>query len=291
MADSPKRQIWVACVLSLCCAGLGHLYAGRLTRGLVLFLSSLAVVPAAALVAGLIPSTAALAGLLGAVLVLLGLWLFAVVDACRIAARTPESERHEYQQPWVYALFIAAGICSPLFSVVSIRRDLLEAFYLPTDSMSPTLRNGDRILTNKTTWRLQNLDRSDVIVFRAPDKRHLTFVKRIIGLPGDHVTIDGDAVIVNGKSVELPGDHSDRDASRKPAKTAPSGKPAEDKERETDSSLDQTVPPGTCFVLGDNFGNSHDSRSFGPVPMGDIIGVAEYIYLPGDTWARFGRVR
>jgi signal peptidase I len=49
-----------------------------------------------------------------------------------------------------------------------------------------------------------------------------------------------------------------------------------------------TVPEGTCFVLGDNRENSRDSRHFGPVPLGDVVGVAEYVYLPGDTWSRFG---
>jgi signal peptidase I len=52
-----------------------------------------------------------------------------------------------------------------------------------------------------------------------------------------------------------------------------------------------TVPPGMCFVLGDNRENSRDSRHFGPVPLGDIVGVAEYVYLPGDTWSRFGALR
>src|SRR5262245_31960566 len=116
MPEPSKPQTWVACVLSLFCAGLGHLYVGRLTRGLVLFLGSLVIVPAAALVAGLIPSTATLVALVASFGGLLGLWAFAVVDARRICSRMSELSPREYQQPAVYALFLAAGVVSPVLS-------------------------------------------------------------------------------------------------------------------------------------------------------------------------------
>jgi signal peptidase I len=241
-----RRQIWVAGALSLCCTGLGHLYTGHLKRGLILFLVSLLILPFAALAAGLLSSTAALVGLIVSFLALLGLWLFAVVDACRMTGRTNITERHDYQKPVVYALFIAAGIGSPALSTLYIRQNLLEAFYLPTESMSPTLRRGDHILANKMQSRLNHLNRQDLIVFRPPDHRDQNYVKRIVGLPGDRVDIAGDSL---------------------------------------------TVPPGMCFVLGDNRENSRDSRHFGPVPLGDVVGVAEYVYLPGDTWSRFGALQ
>src|SRR5580704_9815968 len=103
MADSPRPQTWIACVLSLCCTGLGHLYSGRLLRGLVLFLVSLLILPVAALVAGLVSSTGALVGLIASFAGLLGLWLFAVVDAWRITAGSTDASRHDYQRPVIYA--------------------------------------------------------------------------------------------------------------------------------------------------------------------------------------------
>ncbi len=274
MSESPRRQTWIAIALSLCCPGLGHLYSGRLQRGLVLFLLSLVILPVASLLAGLMSSTTALVGLIASIVALLGTWLFAVVDARRIAATTGESTIHEYQRPLIYALFVIAGISSPMLSVAYIRQNLLEAFYIPSESMTPLLHRGDRILVNKTRWRVQNLKRWDVVVFRAPDHPEHTYVKRLIGLPGEQVEIDGGSVKVNGQPADFPRD-----------KTSIGDEPGQPKE---DHGSNNLVPPGMCYVLGDNRNNSNDSRNFGPVALGSILGVVEYIYLPGDTWSRFG---
>ncbi|HEY3968366.1 MAG TPA: signal peptidase I [Planctomycetaceae bacterium] len=282
MIQPSRPQPWIAMVLSLCCTGLGHLYCGRLLRGLVLFLVSLLILPVAAVVAGLASSTWALIGLLASFLGLLGLWLFAVVDAWRTAARGQDPSRHDYQRALVYALFVAVGVISPMLSVIYIRQNLMEAFFIPTESMSPLLHNGDRILVNKVHWRAQQAKRYDVVVFRAPDYPGRTYIKRIVGLPGENVLIEGDAVKVNGKLVDKPGAvpvQPQPDANQQPAK--PAG------ERE----MGLLIPPGMCYVLGDNRGNSRDSRDFGPVALGDVLGVAEYVYLPGDSWSRFGRLR
>jgi signal peptidase I len=284
-----RPRVWIACVLSLCCTGLGQLYAGKLLQGLVLFLVSVVIVPVAAAVAGLVSSTAALVGLIAAYLGLLGLWLYAVLDACRLASGSGEIERRDFQKPAVYALFVAAGVISPMLSTLYVRQDLLEAFYLPSESMAPTLIRGDRILANKARWRVENIDRSDVVVFRPPDHRHQRHVKRVIGLPGDHVAIRGDSISVNGRRIPeksaVPPSESGTVRGGRSAAKDPFPVQAEADLRE------QTVAPGMCFVLGDNLANSRDSREYGLVPLGDIIGVAEYVYLPGDSWSRFGTLR
>jgi signal peptidase I len=225
-------------------------------------------------VAGLASSTGALVGLIFSFAVLLGLWLFAVVDACRIAAGTTDTTRHDYQRPLIYALFVAAGISSPMLCVVYIRQNLLEAFYLPSESMAPLLRNGDRILVNKARWRTKNLKRWDVVVFRAPDHPDHIYIKRLVGFPGEKVSIEGGEVKVNGQPADVPNDKTSVDTEPPEAKPQPEKK--------------DLIPSGMCYVLGDNRGNSNDSRNFGPVAIGNILGVAEYIYLPGDTWSRFG---
>lgn len=281
MIQPSPRQPWIACALSLCCTGLGHLYCGRLLRGLVLFLVSLLVLPAAALVAGWASSTWALVGLIVSSLGLLGLWLFAVVDAWRTAARGQDVSQHEYQHMLVYGLFAAVGVVSPMLSAVYIRQNLLEAFYIPTESMAPLLHNGDRILVNKARWQTQQPERYDVVVFRAPDHPERNYVKRLVGLPGEIVTIEGDVVKVNGKpvvdpnAVKSPGKPKDHDQPRK---------------SNGGQEMGVVVPAGMCYVLGDNRGNSHDSRDFGPVALGNVLGLVEYVYLPGDSWSRFGRL-
>jgi signal peptidase I len=273
----------------MCCTGLGHVYTGRLLQGLVLFLLSIVIVPIAALVAGLVSSTAALVGLIGAYLGLLGLWLFAVLDACRLVSRSGESGGHDFQKPFVYVLFAAAGVISPMLSTVYVRQNMLEAFYLPSESMAPTLIRGDHILANKTRWRVENIDRSDVVVFRPPDHRHQRHVKRVIGLPGDRVIILGNAISVNGQLIpEKPGARAPKPGTSQGEHQTGTG--AFPKQADADVR-ELTVAPGMCFVLGDNVANSRDSREYGQVPLGDIIGVAEYVYVPGDSWSRFGTLR
>jgi signal peptidase I len=176
-----------------------------------------------------------------------------------------------------------------MLSAAYVRRSVLEAFYLPTSSMSPTLRSGDRILVNKTSRRLEHLARYDVVVFKSPENRQQNFIKRIVGLPGDDVQIENGNVSVNGISV---GEGNDDDARERTGETqTDSASPdASDDDNEA-APRKLTVPPGMCFLIGDNLTKSLDSRKFGPVPLGDIIGVAEYVYLPGDTWKRFGTFR
>ena len=153
--------------------------------------------------------------------------------------------------------------------------------------MAPTLVVGDHILANKARWRVENIERSDVVVFRPPDHRHQRHVKRVIGLPGDRVIILGEAITVNGQLIP-----EKSPARRTPQGTSPgpAGKDLLPTQAEADVR-EQTVAPGMCFVLGDNLTNSRDSREYGQVPLGDIIGVAEYIYFPGDSWSRFGTLR
>jgi signal peptidase I len=291
MTDWSRRQIWVACALSLCCPGLGHLYSGRLQRGLVLFLVSLLILPIAALGAGLASSTGALVGLIVSFVALLGLWLFAVVDAWRITAGTTDTSRHDYQRPLIYALFVAAGISSPMLCVVYIRQNLLEAFYLPSQSMAPLLRSGDHILVNKTQRRIQNLKRWDVVVFHVPDQPGHNYIKRLVGLPGETVVIEGGKVKVNGQQADVPGDVSGAAPDANKISDPRHGQKPEVNQQKQEPGREyrgEVIPRGMCYVLGDNRNNSRDSREFGPVALGEILGVVEYIYLPGDSWSRFG---
>ena len=138
-----------------------------------------------------------------------------------------------------------------------------------------------------------------MIVFLAPNKREQRFVKRVIGLPGDTVRVQGNEVYVNGRQLEH------RPVSTPGLTLAPGGKDgavdeyngaityriqcASDASGTTDHPTTE-VPQGHCFVLGDNRGLSFDSRRFGCVPLGDILGKAEYIYFPAKDWSRFGEI-
>jgi signal peptidase I len=140
-----------------------------------------------------------------------------------------------------------------------VRMYAVQTFFIPSGSMEPTLHVGDRILVNKLSVRFGTINIGDIIVFKAPPSEHCddgTFtdlVKRVIGLPGDHLTSKGNTVFVNGKKLKEPWSYF-------PTLNPPIGH--------------VTVPANSYFVMGDNRANSCDSRFWGSVPHSDIIGKA-----------------
>lgn len=124
--------------------------------------------------------------------------------------------------------------------------------------MNPTLLVGDRIVVNKLSVEFGTINRGDVVVFKAPPNVSqdcsdsvTDLVKRVIGLPGDHLTSRGNTIYVNGAPLAERWPHFE------PLVT-PIGH--------------VTVPSGQYFMMGDNHGNSCDSRTWGAVPRSDIIG-------------------
>jgi signal peptidase I len=293
---APPREPWLAAVLSLLAPGLGQLYAGRLVPGLVLFLVSLLFVPLVVLAALLEPSTAVLVGLMAAGVGLLGVYLYAVVNAYGLARRRREPyEPREYNRPALYVLFVLVGTAYSVGGAWYVPH-VFEAFYIPTESMAPTILNGDHILANELTYQHRLPQRGDMLVFHVPGHPGQTWIKRVIGLPGDTVEVHDNVVVVNGRKLE-------RD--RVPAGAVPAPLDGEVYEESNagrryriligkEKGPDQaklTVPEGTCYVLGDNRDRSEDSRAFGPVPLAGIVGGVPYIYYPAATWERFGAVR
>jgi signal peptidase I len=137
-------------------------------------------------------------------------------------------------------------------------------------SMMPALTDQERIFINKFTYRfgLGNIERGDTVVFWWPPDPAKSYIKRVIGLPGDTVRIDAGRVMVNGRPLlenYVPKEYRDR-VSWGP----------------------ERVPPGSYFVLGDHRMSSSDSRTGGFVSRKDIYGKAVFVYWPLD---KIGRLR
>jgi signal peptidase I len=295
------REPWLAVALSLFAPGVGQIYCGEIVRGLVLFLASLMFIPLVVLAALSPPATPVLVALLLTALFVLGAYFYAVLGAYRSACKLREHyEPREYNRPLVYVLFLLVGV---LYSVGGAwcLPQVFEAFYLPTESMAPTFLVGDHVLADKLSFRRVLPKRGDVVVFRVPRKPGTTWIKRVIGLPGDTVEVKDGEVFVNGKRLE-------RD--RVPASSfggiagIPEGQVFVEsnagsryliligKEKNPDYTK-TIVPEGGFFVLGDHRDRSLDSRDpeLGFVPLGNILGNAPYIYYPAGSWDRFGAVR
>ncbi len=127
-------------------------------------------------------------------------------------------------------------------------------------SMEPGLEDQERIFINKLVYRLENIARGDIVVFRYPRDPRKSFIKRVIGGPGDHVRIFRGRVYRNGQLVPEP--------------YVPEGYADER------SCPEIVVPPNSYFVLGDHRSMSNDSRDFGPVGGDYIYGKAVFGYWP-----------
>lgn len=142
---------------------------------------------------------------------------------------------------------------------------LFRPFQVNGESMVPNFKNGEYILTNLITLRLFPLKRGEVIVFRAPINQEKDFIKRVIGLPGDRVSLKNGYVYVNDVKLDenyLPPDF----------RTYGGAFLAE--------GASVTVPVDNYFVLGDNRNFSSDSREWGFVSKGKIIGKSFIVYWP-----------
>jgi signal peptidase I len=178
--------------------------------------------------------------------------------------------------------------------------NLLQAFVIPTGSMEDTLLVGDHLLVDKLEYApagsisshllpYSEVKRGDVIVFRYPIDIKQTFVKRCIGVPGDHIRVANKQLILNGRAVNEPyvyhksmfiDEYRDNFPSE-PGADLPA--PARDMLENHVSSGDVVVPPGYYFAMGDNRDNSLDSRYWGFVPRANIIGKPLIIYWSYDA--------
>jgi signal peptidase I len=143
-----------------------------------------------------------------------------------------------------------------------VRPFVVEAFWIPSASMVPTLKYGDRVLVNKFIYRFTEPDRGDVVVFESVQGDDQDLIKRVVGLPGDEISVRGGKLLVNGEPQREPYVN----------------------ERSPDRSFyaPTTVPKGHVFAMGDNRANSQDSRVFGPVPKENIEGEAFLRFWPPD---------
>lgn len=198
--------------------------------------------------------------------------------AALVAAALAAKRKHRISF-WVEAPLLVA---IAFVFAVAIKAVAFAPFYIPSGSMRPTLLEGDRILVNKISYRLHSPGRGDVVVFKQGDDGSPGFlrrlwnvvseglgrppegsrdlVKRVIALPGETVEVRTDGVYVNGAPLSEPWlpPRSSVGSLKGPV----------------------TIPKDQYWVMGDNRANSSDSRVFGPIRRGEIVGRAIFIVWP-----------
>lgn len=210
-------------------------------------------------------------------------------------------------QPRQEPLFVEyARSFFPVFLIVLVLRSfIVEPFRIPSASMMPTLLIGDFILVNKYDYgiRLPVLnkllisnktpERGDIVVFRYPEEPAIPFIKRVVGIPGDHVEYTNKTIYINGiEQVQTSkGEYKGVGAGVMADGDLWLSESFEDNTHDilitgsgrSGSGFKVTVPKGNYFVLGDNRDNSRDSRYWGFVPDENLIGRAFYIWMNWDS--------
>lgn len=165
---------------------------------------------------------------------------------------------------WIKALAIAVILAA------IIRSFFFAPIVVDGYSMMPTLHTQDRMIVNKFSYKMGDPERFDIVVFHATVDKD--YIKRVIGLPGDHVEYKNDTLYINGEKYEEPY----LDEYKTELIDGPLTEPF-DLESITGES---TVPKGHLFVMGDNRRQSKDSRHIGTIPIEEVMGKTSLVYWP-----------
>jgi signal peptidase I len=196
-----------------------------------------------------------------------------------LGSREKKKREHNSLVELVTIVAVALGLA------LGIQAFLVKPFRIPSESMVPTLQVGQRVLVDRVSYRFTDPDRGDIVVFKPPagadsescgaehpsdeacpahtsDRSDTNFIKRVVGVPGDRLKVIAGSVYIDGKRQSEGFAHLD---SQCPTCNLP---------REI------TIPKGEYYMMGDNRGQSEDSRVWGPVPKKWMIGKAFMTYWP-----------
>lgn len=183
-------------------------------------------------------------------------------------AKPPKSQTRNMLE-WV------AVIGGAILIAVVVRTFLLQTFWIPSPSMSPTLVENDRVLVNKLAYKFHDVNRGDVIVFERPPTEEPSeikdLIKRVVALPDERVSIMDGKVSINGRPLDEPYTHGLQTVLDSCPITYVPG---------IDTKEGYKVPQDHLLVLGDNRINSHDGRCFGAIDEGLVVGRAFFLMWP-----------
>jgi signal peptidase I len=184
----------------------------------------------------------------------------------------PRSSGRRWLLEWA-SILLVAGVAALL-----LRAFVIQPYFIPSGSMEPTLRVNDKVLVDKLSYDLHSVHRGDVVVFKKPadeyDPGVTDLIKRVIGLPGETISLESGQIYINGKLLDQRWLPAEGFTDPGPAITNLGC-------ANTGPNVDYCViPRGDYYVMGDNRGDSDDSRYFGPIPAKLIIGRAFIIIWP-----------
>jgi signal peptidase I len=193
-------------------------------------------------------------------------------------ARKPSRGAHAAPSPswirWSIEFLAVIGVAAVL--TIGLRTFVVQTYSIPSASMEPTLKIGDRIVVDKLSYDIHSVGRSDIVVFSRPSNEHCggapvaDLVKRVIGLPGETISLSDGQVYINKKLLPEPWLPASVQQSTTPGPTS------------AGYALHQSfkIPTNEVFVMGDNRTDSCDSRWWGPIPESSIVGKVDVRVWP-----------
>ncbi len=296
-----RRKPWTAVALSLLLPGLGHIYCGDMKSGLVVIMIIM-MFPLLWMVGTLKEGRVIgpFACMMWGIVFLAT--LLAAIHSWYLARRTRYDYRPKDYNRWdVYLCLLAISVGGTLWYAIYFRDKVVEAFCVPSRSMFPSIRQGDRLLASKLAYQRADPVVGDVILFTNPADRRQSFLKRIVALAGDTIESRQGRLWINGKPLEYQSsgnmEYPDgtriekgeafQEINRGRCYTIFLAETGDSENAQKDFGPIQ-VPPYHCFVMGDNRYLSLDSRHFGTIPLVSVRGQFTGIYYPAGDWSRFG---
>lgn len=282
-----KRKPFIAFLLSILTPGLGQVYNGQLSKGIIFFVMLL-------LIPFLLRFTGVLYyfnGLIGSFLLLLLIRLYIIIDAIYIASKAKKFTPNYYNNTLYYlGLFIAMIGINMIFPVRAILK--AESFTISTPSMSPTLQPGDFLMADMD-FDKQSIDYGDLVIFKAKEDGEL-YICRIAGLPNDSIQLKDNFLIINGQPTRrsfikdlIIGDIETSVFQE----TFPNQKTIKhyqylNRQRQPNTTPIK-IPEKAYYLVGDNRDGCLDSRYRGSIAQDQIVGKLLYTYW-GATNDRIG---
>ncbi len=272
----PKEPL-LAVLLTCILGGLGHIYAGRYYRGLLVFCIP-SILCILVFLYMLNPNTTiSLAAVVTIIVALLLLAIYLIVDSYQCVKNFNQLHGLNRQITLKKKVFLVIGILFVVFTfnpvqllswgaAYYIKKNYVQSFKILSGAMRTTLLEGDRFFVDKRIYKNSDPQRGDIMVFVYPQDRKRDFVKRVVGLPNETVEIKAGVILINGIPLTEPEFFK--------GKYYYNGGEFGEKDQKV------TVPENSYFVLGDNSMSSHDSRYWGFVDRKDVIGKAYKIFYP-----------
>ncbi len=262
--NTKSRKVWIAIGLSILAPGLGHIYCGHLIRGII-FLLFLAIVGLGKDVILLYAmnqpqSTAHVFYVI--LLLLFSFYVLTIVDAILVVRKNGDKyEAKRYNRWYIYAAVFAIAFF--VIRPMRIHGFIIQSYVMPTESMAPTIVEGNRFLVDVANYGTAKIRRGDIVSFEQPVEPRNMHVKRIIGLPGETIEIRDKQVYINGNDL-----HEAYVVHRDLGHTFGM----------RDNLSAMLIPRGHYFLMGDNRDASFDSRMYGPVAQDKIEGKVKIVY-------------